>query len=121
MRETLSRMEEERQELILRRKWVHGILLGAGLLLAGRLWFLQVIHGEKLRKYAEINRPQGKPNSCSKGFDTGSKRPGFSGKPLGFSPHLNTSIHRRSSKNSSKLVVSFELKVGRPHKKTSAK
>ena len=56
MRETLSRMEEERQELILRRKWVHGILLGAGLLLAGRLWFLQVIHGEKLRKYAEINR-----------------------------------------------------------------
>ena len=56
MRETLSRMEEERQELILRRKWVHGILMGAGLLLAGRLWLLQIIHGEKLRKYSEINR-----------------------------------------------------------------
>ena len=56
MRETLSRMEEERQEFILRKKWVYGFLLCAGLLLAGRLWFLQVIHGEKLRKYAEINR-----------------------------------------------------------------
>ncbi len=56
MRETLSRMEEERQELVLRRKWVHGILMGAGLILAGRLWLLQIIHGENLRKYSEINR-----------------------------------------------------------------
>ena len=56
MRETLSRMEEELQEIIQRWKWVSWILISAGLILGGRLWYLQIIHGENLRKYSEINR-----------------------------------------------------------------
>ena len=56
MRETLSRMEEELNELIQRWKWVSWILICASLILAGRLWYLQVIHGEDLRKYSEMNR-----------------------------------------------------------------
>lgn len=56
MREQLSRMEEELQEIIHRWKWVSWILVCAGLILVSRLWYLQIIHGEKLRKYSEINR-----------------------------------------------------------------
>ncbi|MDE0518085.1 MAG: penicillin-binding protein 2 [Bdellovibrionales bacterium] len=56
MRETLPRMEEELQEIIHRWKWVSWIMVGAGLILASRLWYLQIIHGEKLRKSSEINR-----------------------------------------------------------------
>lgn len=56
MRETLSRMEEELQEIIQRWKWVNWILIGTGLILGSRLWYLQIIHGESLRKYSEINR-----------------------------------------------------------------
>ena len=56
MRETLSRMEEELQEIIHRWKWVSWILIIAGLTLGSRLWYLQIIHGEKLRKYSERNR-----------------------------------------------------------------
>ncbi len=56
MRETLSRMEEELQEIIQRWKWVSWILVAAGLILGSRLWYLQIIHGENLRKYSEINR-----------------------------------------------------------------
>ena len=56
MREQLSRMEEELQEIIHRWKWVSWVLAFAGLILVSRLWYLQIIHGEKLRKYSEINR-----------------------------------------------------------------
>ena len=56
MREQLSRMEEELREIIHRWKWISWILAFAGLLLVSRLWYLQIIHGEKLRKYSEINR-----------------------------------------------------------------
>ena len=56
MRETLSRIEEELQEIIQRWKWVSWILISAGLILGSRLWYLQIIHGENLRKYSEINR-----------------------------------------------------------------
>ena len=56
MRETLSRMEEELQEIIHRWRWVSWILVGTSLILGSRLWYLQIIHGEKLRKYSEINR-----------------------------------------------------------------
>ena len=56
MREQLSRMEEELQEIIHRWKWVSWILVCTGLILVSRLWYLQIIHGEKLRKYSEINR-----------------------------------------------------------------
>ena len=56
MRETLSRMEEERQEIVHRWKWVSWLLIGASLILGSRLWYLQIIHGESLRKYSEINR-----------------------------------------------------------------
>ena len=56
MRETLPRMEEELQEIIHRWKWVSWIIVGTGLILASRLWYLQIIHGEQLRKSSEINR-----------------------------------------------------------------
>ena len=56
MREQLSRMEEELSEIVQRWKWAGWILMGASLILIGRLWYLQIIHGETLRKYSEINR-----------------------------------------------------------------
>ena len=56
MKETLSRMEEEIQEIIPRWKWINWILLLTGLILGSRLWYLQIVHGKKLRKYSEINR-----------------------------------------------------------------
>ena len=54
--EILSRMEEERQEIVHRKKWVIWMLIISGLILTGRLWHLQIIHGEQLRDYSEINR-----------------------------------------------------------------
>ncbi len=56
MRERLSRVEEELQEINPRWRLINWILFGTGILLAGRLWFLQMIHGEQLRQYSEINR-----------------------------------------------------------------
>ena len=56
MRERLSRMEEELREILHRWKWLSWIMAGAGLILISRLWYLQVIYGEKLREYSEINR-----------------------------------------------------------------
>ena len=56
MREQLSRIEEELQEMYSRWKFIQWLLISTGLILAGRLWYLQVIHGEQLRKYSEINR-----------------------------------------------------------------
>ncbi len=56
MREKLSRVEEELKEILQRWKWVSWIMFGAGLILIGRLWYLQIIHGDKLRQYSEINR-----------------------------------------------------------------
>ncbi len=56
MREKLSRMEEELREILQRWKWISWVMAGAGLILISRLWYLQVIYGEKLRKYSEINR-----------------------------------------------------------------
>ncbi len=57
MRETLSRMEEELTDIVHRWKKVSWVIVaGAGLILISRLWYLQIIHGEKLRKYSEINR-----------------------------------------------------------------
>ena len=56
MKETLSRMEEEIQEIIPRWKWVNWILIITGLVLGSRLWYLQIVHGKELRKYSEINR-----------------------------------------------------------------
>lgn len=67
MRETLSRTEEELQEIIQRWKWVSWIIFGAGLILGARLWYLQVIHGEKLRKYSEINRLKEKKSPAYRG------------------------------------------------------
>ena len=56
MREQLSRMEEELKEIIHRWKWVSWILIGAGLVLVSRLWVLQIMDGEELRRYSENNR-----------------------------------------------------------------
>ena len=67
MRETLSRTEEELQEIIHRWKWVSWTIVGAGLILGARLWYLQVIHGEKLRKYSEINRLKEKKKPAYRG------------------------------------------------------
>ena len=55
MREPLARTEEELQEMNSRRKFILWFLISAGLILAGRLWHLQIIHGEKLRKYSSAN------------------------------------------------------------------
>ena len=49
-------MEEELREILQRWKWIGRLMAGAGLILISRLWYLQIIHGEKLRKYSEINR-----------------------------------------------------------------
>jgi len=56
MRETLSRTEDELQEIAQRWKWISIILLAAGLILVSRLWYLQIIHGEQLKRYSELNR-----------------------------------------------------------------
>ena len=56
MREQLSRIEEELQEMNSRWKFIQWLLISTGLVLVGRLWYLQIIHGETLRKYSEINR-----------------------------------------------------------------
>ena len=55
-RETLPRIEEEMQEMIPRWKFINWLLMGAMGLLAGRLWYLQILHGEQLRQYSERNR-----------------------------------------------------------------
>ncbi len=39
-----------------RLRWLAAIAIGAFLLLLGRLWFLQIHHGEELRRYSENNR-----------------------------------------------------------------
>ena len=56
MREQLSRIEEELQEMNSRWKFIQWLLISTGLILAGRLWYLQIIHGDTLRKYSELNR-----------------------------------------------------------------
>ena len=55
MREKLSRTEEELQEIKPRLKWLLLFLIGAGVLLVGRLIHLQLIHGQSLRKYSNTN------------------------------------------------------------------
>ncbi len=56
MREKLSRTEEELKEISSRWKWVLYLVMGAGLLLTGRLWYLQILHGNNLRQSSERNR-----------------------------------------------------------------
>ncbi len=55
-RETLPRIEEELQEMIPRWRFIYWLLIGSAIVLTGRLWYLQVLHGEKLRQYSERNR-----------------------------------------------------------------
>ena len=56
MKEQLSRIEEELQEINLKKKFFNIFLFCACFLLVGRLWYLQVLYGEEFKEYSELNR-----------------------------------------------------------------
>ncbi len=56
IREKLPRIEEELQEMAPRWKFIKWFLTGAIMLLIARLWYLQILHGARLRQYSERNR-----------------------------------------------------------------
>ena len=56
MREQLSRTEEELQEINPRRKFLTWLIILTGSILISGLFYLQILHGGKLREYSENNR-----------------------------------------------------------------